>query len=358
MTNNDLEHETLLATTQMDPKNSTQHPEYRIVSLLASITEILGVLGLSNNIVGVTHCCDYPQSALDGAAVVTTSDISPARLTQEEIHEKVSGSLRRGDSLYGLDETALRRLNPTHFFTQSLCDICAVSAPLVQATCCRIFPADEMSTTSQKIVSLEPQSLSDVWETIRTAGRVMDVEHKAEVVISSYLKDLEEIREIVEAHLPETKTKPKVAFLEWHGPLFSGGHWIADMVEIAGGNYTLNKSGQPSQVLKDEDLLSYDPDVILIGPCGFGTDRATKDTLPLYNHESRPCWKQLRAVQSEQVFALDGNSYFARPGPRLVQGTGLIARCIYPGIEIPERLAPFSGLCQITLDMYTPAVQN
>ena len=331
----------------------------RIVSLLASITEILGALDVSEDIVGVTHCCDYPPAALDGAVSVTTSDIRPHALSQEEIHRRVTAGLRRGDSLYALDEEALVRLQPTHIFTQSLCDICAVHAPLVRETCARIFPGDNVEDKGgpYKIISLEPQSLSDVWETIRVASCVLGVQEKGEVLIISYLEDLQYIRNSVERHVRQRNDakKPKVAFLEWHEPFVAGGHWIADMIDIAGGNYTLNETGKPSFCISDEDLLEYDPDIILIGPCGFDTDRAVRDTLPLLNHESRPVWKKLRAVQTEKVFALDGNCYYARPGPRLVQGTGLLARCIYPEIDIPERLAPSHGMRRIQLDMYSPA---
>jgi iron complex transport system substrate-binding protein len=341
----------------------TDH-DLRIVSLLPSITEILACLGLSEQIVGITHCCDYPFSALEGATVVTTSELRPSQLSQEEIHERVSGSLRTGDSLYALDEDALKRINPTHVFTQSLCDICAVSAPLVKSTCARIFNNkdfaddddnnDRATTGPNKVISLEPQSLDQVWETIRIAGRVLGREDQAETIIAGYLQDLEEIKTLVNDHLAANGIiKPKVAFLEWHDPFVSGGHWIADMMKIAGGNYTLNKSGQRSQCISDEELIKYDPDVILIGPCGFTVERATQDTLPLLNHKTRSCWKQLRAVQDDQVYALDGNSFYARPGPRLVQGTGLMAKCLYPDLEIPERLAPSSGMKQITMDMYT-----
>ena len=361
-----------MTTSNNDPQ---QHP-LRVVSLLASITEILAALGLSSEeIVGVTHCCDYPPSLLQvpcdtasqrsAPAIVTNSDIRPALMSQEEIHERVTSALRKGDSLYALNEGILKELQPTltHIFTQSLCDICAVSAPLVQSTCARIFSSNE--NDSVQIISLEPHTLDDVWETIRIAGRVLDRNGQAERVVSSCLKDLNLIQTAVETHCKsqqhETKKKPRVAFLEWHDPFISGGHWIADMLEIAGGEYTLNKSGSPSAVVQYRELLDYDPDVILIGPCGFDTKRAVKDTLPLL-HQSRQevtsCWKQLRAVQSDQVFALDANSYFARPGPRLVQGVGLLAKCIHPALEeesaIPDRLAPCTGMCQITMDMYLP----
>lgn len=352
---------TIMSASVPHDKNSSAISEMKsseevvIVSLLASITEILAALGVSRNIVGVTHCCDYPPSALADAIVVTTSAVNPKKLTQAEIHERVSGALRRGDSLYDLNVEALRGLQPTHVFTQSLCDVCAVSAPLVQSTCARIFPTTTAAPACQ-IVSLEPHSLDDVWETIRVAGNVLGLGPKAESIVTGYQSDLGQIQNAVEAFLQTagSPAKPKVAFLEWHDPFVSGGHWIANMLEIAGGNYSLNKSGQPSTCISDETLLEYDPDVILIGPCGFSLERATQDTLPLLHHKTRKCWQLLRAVQNERVYALDGNSYFARPGPRLVQGTGLMAECMFPGLGLPERLAPSNGMKKITTTMYNP----
>ncbi|KAG7371405.1 periplasmic binding protein [Nitzschia inconspicua] len=329
----------------------------RIVSLLPSITEVLSSLGVADHIVGITHECDYPPEALEGATVVTISDISPYRMTQAEIHKQVTGSLVQGHSLYGLDAAKLKVFQPDIIFTQSLCDVCAVSYPVVTSTCAKIFG------NGPHIVSLEPNNLKDVLETFLVAGRALKCEDVSKRVVDELQSQFDFIRITVNEHLCGRK-RPLVAFLEWHRPFFTGGHWIADLMEIAGCDYRMCQSGDRSQAMSDEEFQAMDPDFILIGPCGFTVERAFEDTIQIMSpdrtddnskHGERSWWKTARAVKNGNVFALDGNSYFARPGPRLLQGCGLIARCVH-GAEVAkklgEELAPSSGMKQVTLNMY------
>ena len=346
-----LQAETPYATTKL-----------RIVSLLPSITEVLAALGVADSIVGITHECDHPPQALRGATVVTVSDISPHAMTQEQIHEKVVGSLTQGNSLYGLNGEVLRSLQPDIVFTQSLCDVCAVSYPVVTSTCAKIFGGnsdnDDDDASGPKIVSLEPNNLKDVMETFLVAGKALQLPpSRAQQVVDKLQQDLDIIRQSVREHLADNQSakRPKVAFLEWHEPFFSGGHWIADLMEIAGCDYRMCQSGDRSAAVSDQEFQNMDPDVILIGPCGFSVDRAFADTTRLMHGGKRQWWKNMRAVQAGNVFALDGNSYYARPGPRLVQGCGLIARCVHGeelGKLLGEDLAPTSGMRRVTLDMY------
>jgi len=334
-------------TTVQDTDNddSTANKNLRIVSLLPSITEVLSSLGVAHQLVGITHECDYPPEALEGAQVVTTSDISPCTMTQAQIHESVCGSLVNGHSLYGLDKQVLSDLSPDVIFTQSLCDVCAVSYPVVLETCAKVLADD-----APKIISLEPNNLQDVFTTFLVAGRALGLEQRAEQVVADLRNKFDLIQETVQQY---STSKPKVAFLEWHDPLFSGGHWIVDMMEIAGCDYEMCKSGDRSAPIQDEDFIKMDPDYILIGPCGFSLERALEDTLNVCS--TKPWWKTMRAVQNGNVYALDGNSYYARPGPRLLQGCGLIARCVHGevvGEALGEELAPSSGMQRITLDMY------
>ena len=318
-----------------------------MVSLLPSITEVLSSLGVANQIVGITHECDYPPEALHGAQVVTVSDISPRDMTQDQIHEAVCGSLVNGHSLYGMNKQVLSNLKPDAIFTQSLCDVCAVSYPVVLATCAKVLADD-----GPKIISMEPNNLPDVLTTFLVAGRALGLEEKAKQVVAELKSKFDTIETTVRQN-SKSKTPPKVTFLEWHEPLFTGGHWIADMMEIAGCDYEMCKSGDRSAPLKDEDFVAMDPDYILIGPCGFSLERALTDTLKMYS--SKGWWKTMRAVKNGNVFALDGNSYYARPGPRLLQGCGLIARCVHGeevGKALGEELAPSSGMQRVTLDMY------
>lgn len=340
-------------TTPHDDKKTT-----RIVSLLPSITEVLSSLGVAGQIVGITHECDYPAEALAGAQVVTVSGITPYNMTQEEIHKIVTGSLVQGHSLYGLNKDVLVAIQPDIIFTQSLCDVCAVSYPVVLETCAKVLGGSEDGGPT--IISLEPNNLPDVITTFKVAGKALGLEEKAEQVVNNLKDKFETIRETVQLHLSNTtEPKPVVAFLEWHDPFFTGGHWIADMMEIAGCDYRMCQSGDRSAATSDDDFIAMDPDYILIGPCGFSLDRALGDTLTIV--KKRPWWKTLRAVKNGNVYALDGNSYYARPGPRLLQGCGLIARCVHGeavGKALGEELAPSTGLRKVTLDMYPVIVTD
>lgn len=197
---------------------------------------------------------------------------------------------------------------------------------------------------------MEPTNLKDVIKTFHVAAKALGLNDTAVSVTNHIKEGLDTIRHVVQG-LP----RPKVAFMEWHTPIFSGGHWIADMLEIAGGDYNMCQSGDRSAAVEDEDFIRLDPDIILIGPCGFSLDRSIKDTLAMY--EKKPWWKNMRAVREGRVFALDGNSYYARPGPRLLQGTGIMAACLHGedvGKDLGEALAPPGGYCRIPLEMYQP----
>jgi iron complex transport system substrate-binding protein len=359
----DVENDTRLqeqnkSETAKDPTHPSSASKLRIVSLLPSITEVLSSLGVDEYIVGITHECDYPPSALQGATVVTVSDISPHQMTQAEIHQQVTGSLEQGHSLYGLDATKLQALEPNIIFTQSLCDVCAVSYPVVTSTCAKIFG------DGPRIVSLEPNNLNDVLETFLVAGRALQLEGKSRQVIDMLKSQFDVIRSTVQEHLKgRRQQRPLVAFLEWHDPFFTGGHWIADLMDIAGCDYRMCSSGERSQAISDDDFQAMDPDFILIGPCGFSVERAFHDTIRIMSKgaddnphkQDRSWWKSLRAVRNGNVFALDGNSYYARPGPRLLQGCGLIARCAHGevvGKKLGEELAPSSGMKRVTIEMY------
>ena len=329
-----------------------QQRPVRIVSLLPSITEVLSSLGVADQIVGITHECDFPPQALQGARVVTTSEIQPHKMTQTEIHKAVCGSLLNGHSLYGMNADALRSVRPDIVFTQSLCDVCAVSYPVVLDTCARVMagpPAGQETELCPKVISMEPTDLKEVLKTFHVAGKALGTEEQASSVVTKLQQGFEKIRRATE----NIEMRPKVAFMEWHDPIFSGGHWIPDMVELAGGKYEMCASGSRSSPIENEEFVEMDPDVVLIGPCGFSLERALRDTIAL--HKQNNWFRNMRAVKEGRVFALDGNSYFARPGPRLLQGCGVMAACIH-GEEVAkalgEELAPSLGYCRVTADMY------
>jgi len=286
---------------------------------------------------------------------VTKSEISPYSMSQGEINKAVVGSLLDGHSLYALKAEELKALRPTHIFTQSLCDICAVSYPVVLDTCARIMggpkqtgdanPAESVS--QPHIISLEPGSLSEMLQTIKIAAEALGPASApvADKLEADLQEGLQRIREV--AH--KQPRRPRVVFMEWHDPIFDGGHWIPDMLEIANGEYNMNTRNQRSKAISHEEFVAFDPEYILVGPCGVDLERAKADTLTMYEHE---WWCNMDAVKTGKVFALDGNSYYARPGPRLLQGTAIMAACLHGeavASELGRMLVPEHSYEQINM---------
>ncbi|KAJ8599354.1 hypothetical protein CTAYLR_005366 [Chrysophaeum taylorii] len=312
----------------------------RIITLIPSATEVVAACGLGDRIVGVTHECDWPEEAVRGRKVCTTSDISPHTMEQNEINRAVVGSLSQGHSLYGLDFETVRALQPTHVVTQSLCDVCSVSREVVGSTCARLVAGEP------EIVNLEPGTLEDVIGTVEAVGRVFGATAAAARTVADVRAGLDAIRVAVEKH--RASPVPRVAFCEWIDPVFTGGHWIPCMMRIAGAAYDMAKSGDRSAAWTPEQLVAYDPDVIIVACCGFDVARNKRD-VEAFN-EKQQWWRDLRAVRTGRVFACDANSYFARPGPRLLQGAGIIAGIVHgPKCReaLGEALCPSTGWTRV-----------
>lgn len=293
----------------------------RIVTLLPSATEIVAALGLADRLVGVTHECDHPAEAVAGRRRVTVAPFDAAALTQHEIDKQVSASVHAGASLYRLDEAALAELRPTHVLTQSLCEVCAVAHAVVVETMRRLFP-----DAPPAIVDLDPTNLDEVLRTIEIVGLECGVEDRAEAYVAELRADLDRVRFAV----PCDVKRPRVAFLEWVEPLFHGGHWVPEMVTLAGGHDVLGMPGEASGRDTIERLVQTAPEVIVVAPCGFDPERAARDVEPLWK---QPWWCGLPAVKHDRVYAVDANAYFSRPGPRLVQGTAILAR-LFHGVDV------------------------
>ncbi|CAM9170713.1 unnamed protein product, partial [Phaeothamnion confervicola] len=331
----------------------------RIVSLLPSITEIIGD-GLEQRLVGVTHECDFPPEVVSECARVTTSDINPHKMSQAEIEKAVVGSLATGHSLYGLREDVLAELRPTLVLTQALCDVCAPSFPVVLSTVARVLG------DKPRIVSIEPGTLADVIDSVRTVGREAGAAEAAETAAGRLESGFEAIRVAVAeedeaAPLPSSPAlkdpvrgaaggalitvraavaadvgRPRVCALEWTDPLYIAGHWVPDLIEAAGGRYDMAAAGAKSETITPEALAAADAEFIFVAPCGMDSRRAAADAAALWRHT---WWRNLRAVRSNNVFALDGNAYYARPGPRLLQGCGIMAALLH-GPAVAVALGP------------------
>jgi iron complex transport system substrate-binding protein len=282
----------------------------KICSLLPSATEILYSLDLGKDIVAVTHECDYPPAA-ESKLKITESTIDHARLSSAEIDHHVASNIGRHGSIYTLKEDMLETIAPDLIVTQELCDVCAVSYKDVKR-------AARVLEGRTKIVSLEPNTLDEVIDTISLVGELTGRQDRARETVNSLRARLERVRERVRG-----RTRPRVYAMEWLDPPFSGGHWVPEMVEIAGGQELLGKRGEKSERITPEQVLQAAPEIIVLMPCGFSLER----TVDEYRRTNfLPGW-------TGAVYAVDGSSYFNRPGPRLVDGVEILAAIFHPDAD-------------------------
>ena len=288
--------------------------DLRIVSLIASATEIVAALGYEDFLVGRSHECDFPPS-VERLPVCSEPKIDVAG-SSREIDDRVKAVLRDATSVYRVLIDVLERLQPTHIITQSQCEVCAVSLKDVEAAVC------ELVSSQPKLVSLEPMCLADVWRDIVAVGEALGCE-----TANGLVGQLKGRLDAISQRARTTGLQPDVACIEWIDPLMSAGNWVPELVEFAGGRDLLGVAGEHSPWMTWEQLLAADPDVIVIMPCGFDI-RRTHAELPVLTKP--PEWTQLSAVKSGRVFLTDGNQYFNRPGPRIVESAEILAELFHP----------------------------
>jgi iron complex transport system substrate-binding protein len=289
--------------------------ERRIVSLIASATEIVCALGFEDQLVGRSHECDYPPSVKSLPQL--TSPKFAVEGTSYEIDSRVKAIVQEALSVYRVDAAALERLRPTHIITQSQCEVCAVSLKDVEAAVC------EMVSTRPVIVSLEPNALADVWNDIRHVAEALDALERARELISASQQHMEAIR----SRALSMVSRPTVACVEWIEPLMAAGNWMPELVEMAGGVNLFGEAGKHSPWMTWEALVAKNPDVLFVSPCGFDIAR-TLEEMRLLRDKAE--WPKLKAVQSGRVFVADGNQYFHRPGPRLLESLEILAEMLHP----------------------------
>lgn len=284
----------------------------RIISLIPSATEIVAALGLANYLVGRSHECDYPPE-VSNLPICTQPKFNPQG-TSQQIHDRVTELLQSALSVYQVEIEQLEQLQPTHILTQAQCEVCAVSLSDVEQAVAKL------AKSKPKVVSLQPGVLAEVWTDIQQVADALGVDGHA--VVEGLQARVEKCRQQTQA-----AARPGVACIEWAEPLMVAGNWVPELVSLAGGKNLLGITGQHSPKLEWASLLKADPDVIVLMPCGFDLNRTRQDALQLAQH---PEWQNLRAVQADKVYITDGNQYFNRPGPRLVDSLEILAEILHP----------------------------
>jgi iron complex transport system substrate-binding protein len=280
----------------------------RIASLVPSATEMLFALGLGDQVVAVTHECDYPPEA--ASLPHLTRSVIPDGLSAAQIDEAVREHVGAGRHLYELDEEALAAEPPDLICTQAVCDVCAVSYDDVRAVAARL-------PTKPEVISLDPERLADVLDDVVRLGAAAGAEGPAAALRDDLDRRLEAVRDAVSG-----AARPRVLALEWLEPPFIGGHWVPEMIEIAGGTDPLGSAGAKSRTAGWEEMEAAGAEVVVAMPCGWDSDRAREEVL---GHAER-----VAALGAERVFAVDAAASFSRPGPRLVEGTELLAHLLHP----------------------------
>lgn len=287
----------------------------RVVSLIASATEMVCALGQGGALVGRSHECDFPEWVERLPAV--TAPKFPTDGTSYEIDQRVRAIVQEGLAVYRVDAEKLDALAPDLILTQSQCEVCAVSTRDVEAAVCQLV------RSRPRIVSLEPNALDDIFADLGRVAEALGVPERGRAVAAELRGRIDAVAQKARA-LPG---RPTVACIEWVEPLMAAGNWMPTLVELAGGVNLFGAAGKHSPWMRWEDLVARDPDVIVILPCGYDIARASED-LPYLTR--RPEWSRLAAVRAGRVFVADGNQYFNRPGPRVVESLEILAELLHP----------------------------
>jgi iron complex transport system substrate-binding protein len=292
----------------------------RIVSLLPSATEILFALGLDDDIVGVSHECDFPVQARKRRVLIQSR--IPHGLSALEVDTLVRQFMARGESLYSVNGGILRELDPDLVVTQDLCHVCSAS-PEDLAAILRDF------AKPPKVLCLNPQNLSDVWRDVMLVAQATERVPAAEKVLAGIRERLDAVQRQVQ----KITIRPRVAFLEWLEPFYVGGHWVPEMVELAGGEDVFGKIGTASFRVELNDIVAAAPEIIVVSPCGYDAAQARRK----YGEMTHPtAWNTIPAVKNGCVYAFEANSYASRPGPRLSIGVEALAKICHPAMMVSE----------------------
>ena len=297
----------------------------RIVSFLPSATELIYELGKQDSLFGVTHECKYPEEACNKPKVINTV-IESEKLTSSEIDSATCKLLSQGKDIFVLDEENLKKANPDLIISQETCEVCAAYTNQVNK-------AVKILEIKPILYPMDPHNMKEIIESVTKIGKILECNQKAKDITDSLEKRISNVKKFT------SSKKPKVLAIEWIEPFFTTGHWIPEMIEIAGGINMISKTGDHSRRLDINEIIESDPDIIVLMPCGFDTKR----TILEYNQilKNNEVWNSLIAVKNDKVFAVDANSFFSKPSIRTVEGIEILAKIIQAGrfthLKIPER---------------------
>jgi iron complex transport system substrate-binding protein len=285
----------------------------RIVSFLPSATETLYELGAGSQIVGVTHECKFPPQARKKPQIIRSS-FDPDEMTARDIDNKVVELMRSGKDIYVVDENALKSVSPNLIVAQGLCEVCS---PFTK----EINKAVNILGNQPDVLILDPHDLDDILVSIMDLAERIGRVGEGRKLVTSLQNRIDSVRSM------KIKFRPNVLCIEWIEPLFTAGHWVPQMVEYAGGINGLSTVGEPSRRMGIEEAVQMDPDIIVLMPCGFDIERTFKELPGLMDNEK---WKSLQAVKNGNVYAVNANAYFSKPGPRTVVGLEIMAKILHP----------------------------
>ena len=286
----------------------------RIVSFLPSATELLYELGVQDNLYGVTHECKYPSDATSKPQVIN-SVINSDKLTSKEIDTMTCQLINDGKDIFVLNEKNLKEANPDLIISQETCEVCAAYTDQVNK-------AVKILQKKPILHSIDPHNLQEIINSVIELGKILGKETKAKEIIDSLEKRIQNVKKL------QNNKRPRVLAIEWIEPFFTAGHWVPEMIQIAGGINMISKIGEHSRRLDFKEVAESDPDIIIMMPCGFDTKR----TISEYNNilKENKKWNSLKAVKNNQIFAVDANSFFSKPSIRTIEGLEILAKIIQP----------------------------
>ena len=288
----------------------------RVLSLLSSTTEIIYALGCGDRLVGRSHECDYPEEVSE--LPICTIPKFNVDGTSREVDDEVKSLIQSALSIYYINEKLLKELKPDIIFTQSQCEVCAVSVSDVENA------LKNITGLSSKIISVEPNSLKDIFNDILTIAEILNVRNKGRELIDLIKAKIDYTKKVV-----YQKSSPSVSAIEWIDPLMAAGNWVPQLIKVAGGKNLFGEAGKHSPWMKYNDLVEQDPEIIIVMPCGYDIK---KSLIEIKTLESKKGWRSLKAVRNRNVYITDGNQFFNRPGPRIIESLEILLEIIHPDL--------------------------